>query len=210
MSMLTGRLTLAAVAATLLLAPVPALAHCDALDGPVVVEARAALDKGDVTPLLKWVTAADEASIRAAFDQTRAVRAKGADARALADTWFFETLVRIHRASEGEPYTGLKPAGQDLGPAIHGGDHALESGSVDELEALLVKEVRDGVRAKFAAAVEAKKHAEHNVDAGRRWVHAYASFLHYADGIHRATLAGVTAAHEHGATGEHAAPKHEH
>lgn len=210
MSKLTGRLTLAAVAAMLLLAPLPALAHCDALDGPVVVEARAALEKGNVTPLLKWVTAADEAAIRAAFDQTRAVRAKGADAKALADTWFFETLVRIHRASEGEPYTGLKSAGQDLGPAIHGGDHALESGSVDELEALLVKEVREGIRAKFAVAVEAKKHAEHNVDAGRRWVHAYATFLHYADGIHRAAAAGGPAAHEHGEQAEHAAPKHEH
>ena len=33
-------------------------AHCDTLDGPVVAMARIALDKGDVTPLLKWVRAA--------------------------------------------------------------------------------------------------------------------------------------------------------
>ena len=33
-----------------------AFAHCDTLDGPVVKTARAALEKGDVTPILKWVT----------------------------------------------------------------------------------------------------------------------------------------------------------
>ncbi len=32
-----------------------AFAHCDTLDGPVVKDARLALDKGDVTGLLKWV-----------------------------------------------------------------------------------------------------------------------------------------------------------
>lgn len=208
MSAIVRNLALAAMTSAVLGVALPALAHCDAVDGPVVVEARVALEKGDVTPLLKWVTAADEAAIRTAFDQARSVRVKGSDAKQLADTYFFETLVRIHRASEGEPYSGLKPAGQDLGPAIHGGDHALESGSVDELEALLVREVREGVRAKFQAAVEAKKHASRNVDAGRLWVHAYATFLHYADGIHRAAGAGSHGEKEHAPAP--AAPKHEH
>jgi hypothetical protein len=210
MSATSRILALAAVAAALFLAPIFAFAHCDAVDGPVVTEARAALEKGDVTPLLKWVAPADEAAIRAAFDKTLAVRAKGSDAKELSDTWFFETLVRIHRASEGEPFTGLKPAGQDLGPAIYGGDHALETGSVDELEALIVKEVREGIRAKFAAAIEAKKHSDHNVAAGRQWVHAYATFLHYADGIHRAAAGHASGAHEEVAATASETPKHEH
>jgi len=210
MSVTVRSIALAAVAAALVLAPVSAYAHCDAVDGPVVTEARAALEKGEVTPLLKWVAPADEAVIRAAFEKTRSVRVKGNDAKELADTYFFETLVRIHRASEGEPFTGLKPAGQDLGPAIRGGDHALESGSVDELETLIVSEVREGLRAKFAAAIEAKKHAGHNVGAGRTWVHAYATFLHYADGIHRSAGGHGTDAHEEGAASEGTPPKHEH
>ncbi|MBI2213823.1 MAG: hypothetical protein HYU52_09260 [Acidobacteria bacterium] len=209
MSVSVRSLTLAILAVAMLAVSLPALAHCDALDGPVVVEARAALEAGAVTPLLKWVAPGDEPAIRKAFEQTRAVRGKGSDARELADAYFFETLVRIHRASEGEAFSGLKPAGQDLGPAIRGGDQALESGSVDELEALLVKEVREGIRAKFQAAVETKQHASHNADAGRRWVHSYATFLHYADGIHRAaTTGGHGAAEEHAPA--HAAPKHEH
>jgi hypothetical protein len=36
------------------LVPRIAGAHCDTLDGPVVMTAKAALEKGDVTPVLKW------------------------------------------------------------------------------------------------------------------------------------------------------------
>jgi hypothetical protein len=39
----------------LFLAPFWAMAHCDTLDGPVVMTAKTALEKGDVTPVLKWV-----------------------------------------------------------------------------------------------------------------------------------------------------------
>lgn len=109
-----------------------AFAHCDTLDGPVVQTARTALEKGDVTPLLKWVQADDEKEIRTAFQKTLAVRTKGAEAKELADMYFFETLVRIHRAGEGAPYTGLKP-GEAVDPAIALADRALETGSVDKL-----------------------------------------------------------------------------
>ena len=94
-----------------------ALGHCDTLDGPVVNLARQALAKGDVKIVLPWVAADKEAEIRKAFDLAVAVRGKGEKERELADTYFFETLVRVHRAGEGAPYTGLKPAGLDPGPA---------------------------------------------------------------------------------------------
>ena len=84
-------------------------AHCDTLNGPVVADARKAIALGDVTSLLKWVAADDEQIIRSAFQKTLEVRKLGTQARDLADMYFFETLVRIHRAGEGAPYTGLKP-----------------------------------------------------------------------------------------------------
>src|SRR5210317_1037120 len=118
-------------------------AHCDTLDGPVVQTARIALEKGDVTPLLKWVHADDEKEIRVAFQKTLAVRAKGAEAKELADMYFFETLVRIHRAGEGAPYTGLKP-GEAVDPAVALADKALESGSVDKLVDVLTKAMANG------------------------------------------------------------------
>jgi hypothetical protein len=113
----------------LLLAPNRALGHCDGMDGPVVKAAQKALETGNVNLVLIWVQEADEPEVRKAFAQTMAVRKLGPEAKELADRYFFETLVRMHRAREGAAYTGLKPAGRDLGPAIPAADRALEDGS---------------------------------------------------------------------------------
>ena len=85
-----------------------ALAHCDSLDGPVVKAAKNALQTGNVNLVLIWVQQNDEPEIRAAFQQTLLVRKQSPDAQALADQFFFDTLVRGHRAGEGASYTGLK------------------------------------------------------------------------------------------------------
>jgi len=160
-----------------------AYAHCDTLDGPVVQTARIALEKGDVAPLLKWVHADDEKEIRVAFQNTLAVRAKGAAAKELADMYFFETLVRIHRAGEGAPYTGLKP-GEAVDPAVALADKALESGSVDKLVDVLTKAMANGIRERFRHASETQKHADDSVAAGREFVETYVIFTHYVEGLH--------------------------
>ena len=90
-----------------LLAPRLASAHCDTLDGPVVKTAAKALETGKVAPVLAWVKAEDEAAIKTAFAETLAVRKLGPAAKELADRYFFETAVRLHRAGEGASYTGL-------------------------------------------------------------------------------------------------------
>src|SRR5512147_1018908 len=86
-----------------LVVPVPAIAHCDGLDGPVVKAAQKALETGNVNPVLIWVQKKDEGEIKQAFQKTLAVRKLNPQAKELADMYFFETLVRIHRAGEGEP-----------------------------------------------------------------------------------------------------------
>ncbi len=158
-------------------------AHCDTVDGPVVIDARAALAAGDVTQVLKWVRAEDEPEIRAAFDRALVVRASGGAALELADTWFFETLVRVHRAGEGAPYTGLKPAGT-VEPGIAAADRAIDSGSADSLVAALTEHLDEGVRHRFERVVAAREHAGHNVAAGRAYVAAYVDFIHYVEGLH--------------------------
>ncbi len=175
-------------------------AHCDALDGPVIKEAQLALEKGDVTPLLKWVTKEHENDIRTAFAQSLAVRTKGKDARELADRFFFETLVRIHRAGEGAPYTGLKPAGT-IAPAVAAADKALLAGSVDELSAKIGNAVRDGIRKRFAEVAEKKKHANDSVETGRVFVEAYVEYVHFVEGIHNMVARGPE--HDHGGKDEH-------
>lgn len=159
-------------------------AHCDTMDGPVVITAKMALEKGDVTPVLKWVKKEHEGEIRNAFEKTLAVRVKGPEAKELADMYFFETLIRLHRAGENAPYTGLKPAGTDLGPAVAGADKALESGSVEEIAKLVTEAVSTGIHQRFHRVMEKKTHADESVDAGREFVEAYIEFVHYVERVY--------------------------
>jgi hypothetical protein len=196
-----------ALLAVATLLPRTAKAHCDTMDGPVVVAAKAALEKKDITPVLKWVKIEAEPEIRTAFAKTLAVRAKGAEARELADQFFFETLVRVHRAGEGAPYTGLKPAGTELGPAVEGADKALESGDIEPVVKLVTSEVASGIRHRFTEAREKKAHAEHNVEAGREFVAAYVDYVHYVEGLHQAAQGGAPHAEGHAAAPAHEAHK---
>ena len=180
-----------------ILAARTAAAHCDTADGPVVADARVALEKGDVTPILKWVKPEAEAEIKAAFARAFAVRGKGPEVRALADQYFFENLVRIHRAGEGAPYTGILPAGTPIEPAIALADEALRSGGADKLVKGIVHHVEEGIRERFARAATAKKQADTNVTAGREFVEAYVEFTHYVERLH--VDATTPAAHGAGA-----------
>ncbi len=165
-----------------LMLPEQAAAHCDTLDGPVVAEARTALEKGDITGVLKWVMADAEAELREAFSKTLAVRKLAPEVQELSDLYFFETLVRIHRAGEGAPYTGLKAAGT-VEPVVAKADQALELGSVDVLAKAIAAHTEEGIRERFKHAMETRKHAGESVAAGREYVEAYVSYVHYLEGI---------------------------
>ena len=193
-------LTCAVVMVAMLMASGAALAHCDTLDGPVVETAKFALKNGDVQPVLKWVPKEHEQEIRDAFSQTLAVRVKGKEARELADRYFFETLVRVHRAGEGEPYTGLKSAGT-VEPAIAAADKALQTASVDTLADKISNAVREGIKKRFDAALEKKKHADDSVEAGRDFIEAYVQYVHFIEGIHNLVAKG--AEHHHSAKHGH-------
>jgi len=188
------RIARAGVLSLALLLPVAAGAHCDTLDGPVVAAARTALEKGDITPVLKWVRASDEEEIKGAFQRTLAVRAKGPAEQELADLYFFETLVRVHRAGEGAPYTGLKP-GAAIDPAVALADRALESGSVDRLVDVLTGAMAEGIRARYADARATQRHADNSVAEGREFVESYVEFTHYVEGLHGLIQGG--ASHDH-------------
>lgn len=188
--------------ALVLFMPFAAAAHCDGMDGPVVKAAQKALENGDVNLVLIWVREKDEAEIRDAFDRTLQVRKLGPEAKALADRYFFETLVRVHRAGEGAPYTGLKPAGRDLGPAVPLADEVIENGNIDDLVALITDEVRAGLMERFEHVKAARDYSPENVNAGREFVEAYVAFIHYAE---RAYEAAHHAAEGHFPEGEHPA-----
>jgi hypothetical protein len=172
----------------------PAGAHCDALDGPVVLAAKAALQKGDVTPVLRWVMPADEDQIRAAFAKTLKVRGLSDEARDLADRYFFQTLVRVHRAGEGVAFSDLKPAGE-VEPGIAAADKAIAEGSAEKLAARLGEAVATGLRDRFAKVIAAKARADESVDAGRAYVATYVEYIHYVEAVHARASAPPTEHH---------------
>jgi hypothetical protein len=185
------------LAALLFCAPAIVFAHCDTMDGPVVADGRTALEKADITPALKWVKKEIEPELKVAFDKAITERSKGEQEKAKADMEFFEALVKLHRQGEGATFTGLKPAGTDLGLAVTGADKALENGSADSLVQLLTEEVNKGVRERFNNVFEKKKHAQESVEAGRDFVQAYVAFIHYVEGLYLNAQGKAEAEAEH-------------
>ncbi len=185
---------------SLWVSPDNVFAHCDTIDGPVIQDAKVALKKGDITPVLKWIKKEDEQEVRDAFRKTLRVREKGEEVREIADYYFFETLVRIHRAGEGAPYTGLKPAGS-VEPAVAAADNALQTGSIDKLADKISNAVRNEIKRRFREVIDKKKRADKSVEAGREFVEAYVQYVHFIESIHN--LVAKESEHQH-------ARKHEH
>ena len=181
-------IAVAAGLALFALMPARALAHCDGLDGPVVRAAQRALETRNPALVLIWVQQKDEPEIRKAFEQTLAVRALSPQARELADQFFFETLVRVHRAGEGAPFTGLKPAGRDLGPAIPAADEAVRVGSVEPIRHLLTVAIQERLREQFDEVIATKTFEPDDVAAGRAYVKAYVEFIHFVELLYDSTI----------------------
>jgi hypothetical protein len=172
--------------------------HCDSLDGPVVRAARRALEAGDVALVLPYVPEAAEGEVAEVFAAVTRARAAGAAAREVADRHFFETVVRVHRAGEGAPFTGLKPAGLDVGPVIPVAEQAVEAGSPGALEEALVREIREELARRFHHLVHLRAAADHDVPAARAYVEAALGLQVWAHGLYRAAHAsGHAAAHAH-------------
>jgi hypothetical protein len=155
-----------------------------------VQAARQAIASGDVNVVLPWVQPGEEPIIRQAFLQTMSVRTLNAAAEKLADTWFFETLVRIHRAGEGAPYEGLKPAGTHVASAIRAADKALATGDLQTLEKTLAVALQQGLRERFSRVLQSKGYQPANVNDGRKYVAAYVDFIHFAERLEESLARG--------------------
>lgn len=146
--------------------------HCDSLDGPVVTAAIKALDEGNVDLVLPFVKEEGEEEIRTAFVRSIAARGAGPEAREVADLYFFETVVRVHRRGEHAPYTGLKPAGLDVGPVIPMAEQAIESGSPDDLVGLLSDVVHEEAKRRLERVLALRPAPGARVPEVREYVEA--------------------------------------
>ena len=179
----------------LMVSPFTAWAHCDAVDGPVATSAVKALDVKNVNLVLPYVPAEAEAELTAAFEQAVIVRGHSVAAKNLADRYFMETAVRLHRAGEKATFTGLKPAGTDFGPAISAAEKTLETGTLDGVTALISKEVGHGLAERFqrvtaTAGAPKTPRTRAEVAAARQRVNAELEFIGYVEALYRARQGG--------------------
>ncbi len=159
-------------------------AHCDTMGGPIIKSAQEALETGKIDLVLMWIQKDDEAELKAAFQKAREVRKMNPAAKELADRYFLETFVRIHRAGEGAPFTGIKPAGTELNPGVEEADKALATGSADALLKLMTETVLHGIREHYERTMSLKKHVGKSVDAGREYAEAYVKYVHYIEKLY--------------------------
>lgn len=169
--------------------------HCDTMDGPVVKAARRALQAKDANIILAYVPKEGEKEVLEAFEKVIQAREGGAAAREVADLYFFETAVRVHRAGEGAPYTGLKPAGLDEGPVIPVAEKAIETNSPAALIDLLCGFVREEVTRRFHRMQHLKEHAGEGVDANREYVSAMLGLQVWSHGLYQYAKADPHAGH---------------
>ncbi len=87
------------------------------------------LETVNVNLILPWVQKESEQELKYAFERTLGTRRGNTNykSRELADLWFFETSVRLHRQGEGAPYTRIKPSGTLESLAVPMADEAIET-----------------------------------------------------------------------------------
>ena len=158
--------------------------HCDTLDGPVVKAARQALDSGNVNLILPYAPREAEPELKEAFAKALEVRKAGGKARELADYWFFETAVRLHRAGEGASYTGLKPAGLDEGPVVPRAEEGIAKGDPAELIEFLQHTVKHVIEDKFSHVLHTRNFDVNDVPAARAYVQATLGLTLFSHGLY--------------------------
>ncbi len=163
--------------------------HCDSMDGPVVTAARRALEKEDVNLILPYVKDDAGADLISAFKRALEARKAGTAAREVADLYFFETAVRLHRAGEGAPYTGLKPAGLEVGPVIPTAEKAIASGSPDALVRLLTETLRDELQHRFERMKHLGEFRPDDVGKAREYIEAMLGLEVYSHHLYEAMKA---------------------
>ncbi|MHC1719889.1 MAG: DUF6448 family protein [Clostridiaceae bacterium] len=167
---------------TLFLMPKKVSAHCDTYDGPTATDARKSLETGNINYALKWIFPENEEELKKIFELSRNVRVLSPEAQELADQYFQESLIRIHRAGEGAPFDGMKPSGVPIDPRVAAADKSLEVGNLSPLEGVLPKKEVEALEGKFQRALKLKNYDTNDLDAAREYIEAYVIFFKTAEG----------------------------
>lgn len=189
--------TLVLAMSMVLALPSMASAHCDTLDGPTAVDGMKALETNNIKYAAKWVTPENEKELTKIFSLSEKVRKQSPEGKELADQYFLENLVRLHRAGEGAPFTGLKPSGTPIDERVAAADESIAVGNLSPLEGLMEEEKLPELKERFEKVMALKDYDENDLEAGREYVESYVKFFKFAEGEED---------HAHGAVDPHAVP----
>lgn len=171
------------IAAILFFGTQPAFAHCDSYDGPVIKDAVKALETSNANLVLKWVSREQEKEITDLFNKTLSLQNGDREIYSIVQKHFFETLVRLHRETEGAPYTGLKPAGTAK-EINRMSDRAIEKQDIDTLIGQLNNHIKNEITGKYHQVELLYKVKDNSVKEGRAYVEAYVDYTHSLEALH--------------------------
>jgi len=158
-------------------------AHCDTINGPVVNDAKQALERANADIVLKWVREQDEEKIKKALNETLEKRKQQPENKDNIDMNFYEEVVELHRAGEGVEYTGIKSGRIEVSSVIETADEAIVKGDANTLTNIFAQNLKNDIQRRFDKVMEKKKDMDKSIAAGREYVAAYVEFMHYIEGI---------------------------
>lgn len=165
-----------------MLASISGFAHCDSYDGPVIKDALKALDQNNVQLVLKWIEPQQEEEIISLFNKTYRLKKDDPQVYPIVEKYFLETLVRLHRETEGAPYTGLKPAGSTT-PLVTMADNSIANEDVGNVIKTVTNHLEKVLRERYAIVAKLSKTKDESVEQGRAYVHAYVQYTHTLEAL---------------------------
>lgn len=165
-----------------MLTGISGFAHCDSYDGTVIKEAIKALDQNKVELVLKWIEPEQEKEIISLFDKTYSLKNEDQEVYAIVEKHFLETLVRLHRETEGASFTGLKPAGS-MTPLVEMADNSIAEENVDEVIKTVTNHFEELLTNRYAEVAKLNKTKEESVEQGRAYVAAYVQYTHTLEAL---------------------------
>ncbi len=153
--------------------------HCDTLNGPVVLACKRALETGNINYVLIWIPKESEGELKEVFEKVLKVRDLSQESKDLADYYFFETAVRLHRAGEGEGFTGLKEEGEH-DPIVEKAEKAIETEDEEEFIEDMEVEVVKTLEERFQNCLKHKNFDINDLEEGRKYIKSYIEFVVFA------------------------------
>lgn len=170
------------LAMLMLIFNLPAYAHCDSYDGPVIQDAYKSLEKEDVSYVMKWIETKHEVEITNLFNKTVSLKHEDETIYNIVKKHFLETLVRFHRETEGAPFTGLKPAGTTA-KIVQMADNSIADQEVSTLLNNLNSHIEAVINEKYEKVLALSRVKDNSVAEGRAYVAAYVDYTHTLEAL---------------------------